>query len=329
MKGETSARGSGPAHVPAPLIATLLLTVWTAFAPQHGVGQEAATRVTIPTLYGHAFVDAPMLRSPFVRTSVMNSVGAGTASDVDYGSIVLPSGDTLYSLKGTLSVATLDFEYQHALRDWLGAWGQIRVGARTGTEAASLIATGVTFAVGFDLGWLARLRLTERSILSASLEVANQSATFVDLPRWLDEIRAGDGAQLVRTTPALRVGGGLHYAWVLNDLVAFSGSFEGARGQSIQVREDRWFLSGGVGASVNLHDRYGIPLGFGWTAKADGAPSLEGITDGSWQASGVRLAYTGRDDVRLSLTMEARRVPFDEEKHMIVNDISIDLKYYF
>jgi len=312
---------------PAAIVASLALGGWTSLAPQHVAGQES--RTPVPTLYGHAFVEAPMLLSPFVRTTAMNSVGAGSASNVDHGTILLPSGDTLVALEGSITVATLEFAYQHALREWLGARGRVRVGARTGTEATSLLTNGVTFAVGFDLGWLARLRQTNRSVLSASFDVRTQSATFVDLRRWVGEIVAGEPAQLVRTTPTLRVGGGLHYAWVLNETVAFSGSFEGARGEAIPVREDRWFFSGGLGASVNLAEKHGVPVGFGLSVMADAESSLKGASDGAWQAVGFRMAYTGREDVRISMTLEFSRVPFDADADMTVRALSLDMRYYF
>jgi hypothetical protein len=193
-------------------------------------GQEAPPAPTVPVLYGHAFVDQPFVASPSVRTIVSNSVGAGFTNDLEFGEIVSPEGDTLLALQGNLTVATLEFGYQHALRDWLAAGGRFRLGARTGTEVTSLVSTGLTFATYFELGWLARLRQTERSILSAGAHIGNTSSTFVDLLHWVEEISQGESADLVRSVPALNVTAGLHYAWVLNEVVAFTAAGTGTRG---------------------------------------------------------------------------------------------------
>lgn len=291
--------------------------------------QDAPTAPAVPVLYGHAYVDQPFVASPFVRTMVSNSIGAGVASELDFGEIVSPQGDTLLALEGALTVATLAFSYQHALRDWLLAGGSFRLGARTGTEVASLVSTGVTFATSFELGWLARLRQTERSILSASAHIGNTSATYVDLLRWVDEISQGETADLVKSIPALSASVGLHYAWVLNEAVAFTLSGTGTRGESPVSRVEDWFWAGAIGASVNLADRYDVPLGFGISARVDSNPSLEGVDEGAWQAGGFRMAYTGRSDMRVSLTFEASRVPLTRDEYMRVNEFSFDLGYFF
>jgi hypothetical protein len=317
------------------LLVTVLVAWGVAFAPEGVRGQaEARTREvpgyqSVPVLYGHTFVQPALMRSPFVRTVVSNEIAAGVATDIPERFHLLPEGDTVVSLDGDITVAALQFSYQHALRDWLAAYGTFRLGARTGTEVASLLQSGVTFATGFELGWLAQIRETERSLLSGSLTISNSSATVLDMVGWLEGITDGGNAQLVRTVPALGVAGALHYAWVLNQVVAFYGTASGKRGESTLTRSTGWFWAGALGTSVNFMDRYRVPLGLSFTARFDSDPALQGRVEGDWQAVGLRMVYTGRSDMELALELGTTRVPFDEDDYMRIQQFGVGLHYFF
>jgi len=304
----------------------LLLLIAVAVAPGDLRGQDTRT---VPAKYGHVFVDAPLSQSPFVRTSVLNSIGVGRALNLNFGTVILPDGDTLLALDGDLTVATLEFEYAHALRDWLGVWGDFRMGARVGTDAGALVASGVTLATTFEFGWLAQLRETDRSLLSSSFFVGNRSVTLVDVGSWIEGAVSGTGSDLVQTTPGVRVGVGLHYAWVLNQVVAFSGSGWGAYGEALDDQGDNVYYNGALSTSINLETKYGVPLGLSLTLRADSDPTLSGALSGGWQSVGLLFAYTGREDMMLGFGMRGERVPFDEERRMNVVQVGFDLRYYF
>ena len=305
------------------------LTVALLFPATAAAQEPASEDEAVPSLYGHAFVISTLIQSPFVRTSVSNTVGLGQAVDVDFGSVMLPNGDTVAALNGSLTFAMFRFQYEHALRDWLAVWAQLEVAARLGTDVGALFSSGVTLATGFEVGWLAQLRETERSLLSASVFFRNSEHVLVDLPRWVDEIIGGNTAALVRTTPSLRAGAGLSYAWALNDLIGFVFSGDATYGEALRRQKARFFGSGTAAMSLNLAGRTNIPLGVALTFRADSYPSVHGEQSEGWEAVGLRVSYTGRDDVRLSLTSQGQRVPHRGDQGMTGGVLSFDIQYFF
>ncbi len=301
--------------------------------PAATAAQQAASETSEdpaePSLFGHVFVIPALIRTPFARTNVSNSVGIGAAANVEFGSVVLPNGDTVAALIGYLKFEQLRFEFEHALRDWLSVWGRLQVDARLGTDVGSLLSAGVTLATGFELGWLAQLRETERSLLSASIFVRSSQHTLVDLPNWADDIVNGNTSDLVRTTPSLRAGAGLSYAWALNDLIGFMFAGNATYGEEFARQGDQFFFSGTAAMSLNMFARTNVPLGAAVTFRADSHPSVHGEQSEGWEAVGLRISYTGRDDFRLSLTAEGLRVPYQGDDAMTLGILSFDIQYFF
>jgi hypothetical protein len=305
------------------LAAVLLFPVTTA------AQQPTSEDPGVPSLFGHAFVIPILVRTPFARTNVSSTVGVGQALDIEFGPVELPNGDTLAVLNGSLTFAVLRFEYEHALRDWLSVWGRLEVAARVGTDVGALLSAGVTLATGFELGWLAQVRETERSLLSASAFVRSSDQTLVDLTRWVDELTNGNITNLVRKTPSTRGGVGLGYAWALNNLIGFMFGGEATYGQALTRQADRFFFSGTAAISLNLSPRTNVPLGVAATFRVDSHPSVHGDQDEGWEAVGLRLSYTGRDDFRLSITSEGLRVPHRDNLDLTVGLITLEIQYFF
>ena len=303
-----------------------LAAAWSAL-PNSLAAQDSDVRV--PVLGEHRFTMPGLVQDPFVRTRVSNTLGVGEAVDIDFGTIVLPGGDTLIAINGDLTFALLDFEYAHALRDWLGVWGRVSIAARLGTDVGALLSSGVTLGTAFELGWIAQVRETNKSLLSATVSVRNSSFTVVDLPNWVQDIIDGNSANLVKSTPSLRAAGGLHYAYAINDLfgVVFSG--DASFGESLRERGQEWYFAGGAGVSMDLNARTDVPLGISLGLRADSYPTVNGSQTRGWQGYALTFAYNGRDDVILSLTTEGQRVPFREDDKMTVGMVSFDMRYFF
>jgi hypothetical protein len=151
----------------------------------------------------------------------------------------------------------------------------------------------------------------------------------VDLGRWSDDLINGNTADLVRNTPTLRAGAGLSYAWALNELIGFMFSGDATFGEGVVRQDDRFYFSGTAAMSVNLFARTNVPLGAAVTIRADSHPSVLGEQSEGWKAIGLRLSYTGRDDLLLSLTSEGQRVPYREDDTMTVGTVSFDIQYFF
>ena len=116
----------------------------------------------------------------------------------------------------------------------------------------------------------------------------------MDLPRWVDQIINGNTADLVLTTPSLRAGAGLSYAWVLNDLIGFLFEGNATYGEEPTRQGDQFFFSGTAAMSLNMSPRTNVPLGVAVTFRADSHPSVNGAQSEGREAVGLRFSYTGR-----------------------------------
>ncbi len=311
----------------SPYISAAWGAILVALALPLGTWGQAPAQ-TVPTKAGHSFVEAPLMRMPFVRTTVKLSIGAGKSGELDYGTVILPEGDTLVDLGGELLVTNLAFEYQYAVRDWLGVYTEILGRARTGTDGPSLVKTGVSYGVGFEVGWLAQLRESERSLLSGSLYLARRDIAFIEPLGFVEDRVQGRPPELITTTPSLRVGSSVHYALSISSVFGVYGTGTASFGESLRDRETEWLFGLVGGVSVDLKSQ-GVPIGIALTGRTDDDASAIGSANGPWTAVGVRLTYTRPTDMQLSLVSTVNRVPFTEAEKMTVWEVGVEMRYYF
>jgi hypothetical protein len=283
-----------------------------------------------PRLAEHTFTPNNVVPDPFIATFIRNSVGIGSAVDIEIPVAVIDN-DTIIGFKGDVMFAMLDFEYQHAVRDWLAARGQLTVLGRLGTNVGALLASGITASTGFELGWLARLFQSDRTLLSADLKLASNNFTFINVSDFVEDIIAGRQAELVRTTPSVRGGGGLRFAWGVSRLFGLTAAAETGYGESVERgSEDQWYFELGTTLDFDLLAVSTVPLGVVLGYRHDTFPeSGDDISDDIDQGF-VRVAYTGRSDFVVALDCTFER--FDSKRlNQTINfgSLGINLRYYF
>jgi hypothetical protein len=303
--------------------------VWLLLIAPAAEGQQAASEVKLPRLGGHTFVVNDLVDDPFIKTFVRNSVGLGTISNYDVPLAVIDE-DTIIGFKGDLLFAVLEFEYQHAIKDWIAARGAFGIAGRLGTGVQSLLASGVTAAHEFELGWLIKLLRSERAMLSGSLSINNGDVTTVSILRFVEDIIDDQPASLIRTTPSLRGGGGLRFAYGLSPLFGFTVFGDLGFGESIdRVASSEWYYRAGGGLSLNLNDCTAIPLGFSIGFRGESLPGASEIDSDIAQVL-FRIAYTGRNDFSISIDINYGDLPaigLREEARLAT--MRLNLRYYF
>ncbi|MDH5196784.1 MAG: hypothetical protein OEY20_06000 [Gemmatimonadota bacterium] len=254
-----------------------------------------------PAIGGHTFLSSDVIPEPFVRSFVRQSLGIAQAVDLQFPLGII-GGDTLLLLEGDLTYAVLDFEYQHAVKDWLAARGRFNLRSRLGTDGTSLLAAGVQVNTGFEFGWLIRLLQTDKTILSASAEVGKRSFTVVDIRQFVSDIIDGiANPQLTDNVPTVRGTGGLRFGWGVSRLFGLTALLEVGYGDAAQRNKDGEFL---YTAAANLDFDIGavtpvpigVSLGYNQTSviqQVDGDSDLRTVV--------LRLGYTGRPDFIIGL----------------------------
>jgi len=283
-----------------------------------------------PMLGGHAFMPNNLIRDPFIKTFVRNSIGIGQAVDVEIPLVEI-GGDTILGLQGDIMYATLAFEYQQAIRPWLAARGEFNVLGRLGTNVGSLLASGLTAATGFDVGWLIRLFHSEKTQLTGTLNLASDNFTAVNIARFVEDVIDGRPASLVRTTPAVRGGGGIRFAWGVSPFFGVTALAEAGYGESVdRSATDEWQASTGATVDFDFLAISSVPIGVLLAGKYDRLPESGEDTENDIFGGVVRIAYNGRSDFIIGLDMGFSRADSKAlDQTLNLGSVGLNLRYYF
>jgi len=293
---------------------------------------QAADRM--PKLQEHVFVPSDFIKDPFIKTYIRNSLGLASSMNYDFPAITIGNREVT-GVQGGLMFTLLEFEYQHAIKEWLAVGGGVQVLGRFGTETPSLLAQGITAGYGFELHWLFKLWQNEKMMLSGSLNLWNNSFTGINLHDFIRQIIEDGGLEpdnkLVRNTPSVRGGGGLRYAYGLSDLVGLKLYFESGYGESILRRaESQWFFEFGGALSLNIKNRTDVPLGFLLGYQQNSFPLLgDGVSDDIRNIV-FRISYTGTRDFSIGLEgFYQITKPEGFEESIKSTGTLISMRYYF
>jgi len=276
---------------------------------------------------GHRFIHNSVVPSPFVMTFVRNAVGVGVAADLPVGPLV---NDSIVGLTGDVVFAGLDFEFQHAVKSWLGVRARLKLDARVGNEVQSLLSAGVNTTVGYELGWLFKLASRERYMLSASVDVRNGTATVLDIRSLIEGVIDGQPPQLVQNIPVLRGYGSLRFAYGISPLLGITANLGAGYGESVnrQARNHASVL-GGVSTDFDLRPGTGVPIGFllGYTFESFVGEETNALVENS--KGTFRIEYTARPDLGIGLGISADRVQIESDDRRYLYTVRIDLRYFF
>ncbi|HEX5030190.1 MAG TPA: hypothetical protein VFX78_01880 [Candidatus Eisenbacteria bacterium] len=259
-------------------------------------------RADRPSLNGHTFISTDLVPDAQVRTYIRNNIGYTMTPEFDYPPVAI-RGDTLAVLSGSLAYALLGMEYQSAIRDWIGVRASIGMRTRLGTQAASLVNEGVNVSSTFELGWLVRLRETQKTALSVSLDVTRQTLTLIDLRQFTEDVVDGNPEpRLIDNVPMIRTKAGLRFGWAVSRPLGVTLLGEGSYGEAPhRGQSDSWEY--GLGASVDFdgHAAWGVPVGFAVAYRETSLPVIIEADHGKARQTLLRIAYTGKPDFLVAL----------------------------
>ena len=295
---------------------------------------DAQEKKGVPRLGEHTFVPNRLIRSPFVQSYIRSTTGIGTSSKVQVPLITLPDS-TVLDLETSVTAATISFEFQYAIKDWVAVWGNMQIIGRLGTSTEALLSEGITGVGSFELGWLFKLWEDERNSLSLDLYSQRNQGTFINLLDWLSGI-IEDGAllpgnTLVRSRDSMRGVGALNYAHAFSPLLGLTAGAGLGYGEKLNRSGDNTFSHEiGTGLSCNLAATTSVPLGlFLGYSFSNVTVAGDGRSD-NVQTLDLRINYMGFDDFVVGLDMGVTSTPvkgLDESVKSSV--VTFDLQYFF
>jgi len=287
----------------------------------------------VPVLGTHKFMPNSIVRDPFIKTYIRNSIGMGQALNLDVP-IVEIGGNKVLGLRGDLIFASLDFEYHHAVKDWLAVWGRFGLLARLGNDTQALLSQGLMAITGFEFGWLFKLMKKDNTMLSLSLSIENGSATIINLLEYINRIIDGDYSynnSLVNNVRSLRAGSGLRFAWAVSKLFGLYASGELLYGQSSEVRGDsEIFYSVGAVLDFDLIAISDLPFGVILGYQQTSLKSSGDKTIGDLSTFLLRIGYNKISDLSIAIESSINRIPTKVLDQTINAGLTkIMLRYYF
>jgi len=318
MNGGRLLRAGLPAFVLALVIVTPAL------------GQEGDAGWKVPHKDGHTFSPTPGIPDAFVRSYIRTNLGVSRTADTEFP-LGIVDGDTLFASSGNLVFTNIGLEYQQTIKKWIAFRVQGKVLGRLGTGTTALLSSGVSASVGYELGWLIRIKESKKGYLSASVDVRNTDFTTINIAQFVNDVIAGEDAELVRTTPSMRAGVGLRYTHAFTPLFGIVSFAETGFGEPVDERDsDEWFFRFGASADFDLAAVGWLPIGLALGYVQDSFP--EGGTDLTdvLRSFVFRIGYIGRKDLGLGLNITYSRFPTDYlDRDLKSIGGEFEFRYYF
>ena len=288
-----------------------------------------------PRLGTHTFIPNSFLRGPFINSYIGNGVGFGGTNSVNVPAITLPDSTVLLNLDTGITVAVLMFDWQHAMKSWVGFRTHFEVFGRLGSTTDALLAEGITGVGTFELGWIFKLAEGKRDFLSLDLSMQRNQGSFINLVDWLKRIIEDGGLKpdntLVRNRDSLRGIVGLSYAHAFSSRFGLTAQGDLGYGEKIDRNgENDLKFDVRAGLSFNLHDTTNVPLGVflgsGLSNWSKGGEILRGDI-----ASGLlQIDFMGFDDFTVGLQYSYERLPLSGiDDSLVASAALITLQYFY
>lgn len=283
-----------------------------------------------PTLNGHTFIPVSLINSSFNITKLTTPIGIGTTRNFEFDPET-PGLDTLDGLTGEILFANLGFRYHQKVQDWISFYFRLGLTARLGTNFESILSQGFNTVVNFEIGSMLKLYESKKTRLSLSVEVQNYDANFVDIRGFAEDIIAGrPDPQIVREVPALTAGGGLHFAWGINDIFGIRVESTYAYGETFTRGQSGGLYAIKGGVDIDFNNRFSVPIGLAFNLAVTTEPEIVYVDNRTGKMFFWKIAYTGRKDFDIGIETGLMELPFEglDEKPRI-EMVSLTMSYFF
>jgi hypothetical protein len=292
--------------------------------------QTPALSLKRPELGGHAFPSLLGLRSSFINTSLMASMGFGNTSSVKIKGIMIDDYEIL-SFEGKMLFYDMKVQYQQRFTPWLALHFSFVAAGRVGTDMSTIMADGVNTLSGGSIGWLVRFLRTDRLNLSANVSVNRLTGNFINVTDYFsDLINNVPDPQITRKIPAMAVGAGLSGAYAFNPMFGLQFSAEYAFGESFERKKNEGYFFTAIAADADFNPRHRVPIGLAVSYTLSSAPEIVLSDGGLSNMAMVGASYTGSEEFELGLQYTYYNVDIQSAKdNLFVGKIMLLMKFYF
>jgi hypothetical protein len=284
----------------------------------------------VPILNDHFFPSSTQVRSSFINTHLQTDIGFGKTSALKIPGIVVGDNE-LFAFEGSILFVDLNIQYQQRFTDWLALYTNIKLAGRLGSDMSTILADGVNTISGGEIGWLIRIKETQKLNLAATVSVTNLTGNFINVVDYFEEIvNNNPNPSVIKKVPTMNVGIGLRGAYAFNATYGFQFQGDFAYGESLQRLASQGFFSAGFLADMDFMPKQNVPLGLAVGYTLSTAPEIV-MNDGDFASIfATRLYFTGSEDFELGAQFNYYNVRLNSiDSKPFVSKILLTLKFYF
>jgi hypothetical protein len=288
----------------------------------------------LPILNGFRFIPSDVVPDPFITTFIKINVGTGTAFDLN-SYVKNLQGNVIDTLSGDLTYISGEAEFQLAVNDWL-AFGVSAGGTgRLGTNAYTILSSGISYGSGFTLGGKIRIWQNDKMYLAGGLEYSSTTSYLFSIYDFVKEAyetgSIDTSANHLVTEDVLSKGfANIHYAYAPTDWFGFVGLAGWGVG-TIFNSKDKGIIRLGGAASVDFInvDHINFPIGLQVSIRYNSL-SENGEEINNLIALGLRIGYTGHKDFDIGIenTYQSLNYKKSDENNKALTT-AVKLRYYF
>jgi hypothetical protein len=281
-------------------------------------------------LNGHRFPSTSYMRSAFVSTSVQADLGFGATSALTLPGISVGENEIL-GFTGKLIYIDLDVQYQQRFTPWLALFISAKMAGRVGSDMSTMLVDGVNTLMGGDIGWLVRIKETEKFMLSAAIKLTNIRGNFINIPEYFEELINNEPyPSVIKQVPGLTAGLGLRSAYAFNPTYGLQFSMDYMYGETLTRETSQSYIAGSILGDIDFYPKQEVPVGLALGYALSTSPALVMFDGGSANLVLFKIDYTGSDDFELGLqfNMYSTYLKSIDDK-AFVKKVMLGFKFYF
>ncbi len=297
--------------------------------------QDSVLRTSkrLPIMNGLRFMSTELVPDPFINTNFYLNLGSGAALDLK-SDVKNLQGEVIRTVSGDLTYISGKVQFQYAWNDWLALNAAFSGYGRLGSNAYTLLSSGVSYASGYTLAGKIRILQTNRSFLSGSVDYSSSDITLYSIYDYIREVyetgSVDSTMSLLTEEKIYNVFLNINYAYALTDYLGFTGIAGWGTGEIFQQAERGKVR---LGASVQLDllnlDFIHFPIGLLASVKYD-SYSETGENVNNLFTYGFRISYTGHKDFDLGIESTYQSLKYNKMDQNIKSVLGeFKVLYYF
>jgi len=293
------------------------------------------TNKRLPILNKFRFIPSDIVKDPFINTFIKLNLGVGSAIDLKTYVKNL-EGEIRDTLSGDISYISGDLEFQYAVNDWLAFYIDYGGAGRLGSNAYTILSSGISYSTTFTLGGKIRIWENDNMFLSGSADYSSSEVAVYSIYDFVKEVYENGGeidtaanSMLEKETlPKAFIN--VNYAYAPADWFGLLGvagfgfikSFDNVERGNFRL---------GVAAAIDFLNVESInfPIGILLSARYNKYPE-SGTVANNVVLLGFRIGYTGHKDFDIGIESTYQNLDYKKSDEKVIAIVtSFKMRYYF